>query len=583
MRVEQISLGFKNGLQLCLVMDVEFIPLKIRVYYLFAYRLCLKFCEVCIKLGFTKICFPFPCDLIFCPDITFDIWKWQMDTMRFLVFAICNFPPDSTPPVLADAFVDGQQTDAETMAVSWGGARDAESNVHGYTACIGTQPGGQDIAACQDAELDRSLQFNLLEFAGKDQWVVFVAVLVRNGEELESVLIDRVVIDDSGPTVVDFMTRRYHDGAYVDEPIVKHSEVRSIELLLSVVEENPEENVQVSMVETAVGLGPESYQDAAEWSEVTAEWAKKGYFVPVPITGLDLQHGVEYYVHVRTTNTIGRQAVTTSPTKIFVDLTPAIGQYVNTHNGASVMMEYRLEWRRMDEGNPEFSATYWQVGSTWAFYDPESEIARWEVSVLDANGDPDNALGTEKLEVEEDTVLIEELDMPHLFQYEVRVRCLTVANLWSEMISPPVTIDRTRPNTRQVLDLDAEPTEGILARVSSPESLLGRGFREPELLAPSDIIEVELDFVTALSELRVGFAAWDEDSGISLVQVAVGVAPGSTSIMDWTPVDHVGKRHVAVQLPDGTSLVRHLRYYVSVSSVNVRVAVLRCVEGCVSA
>lgn len=466
--------------------------------------------------------------------------------------------------------VTAQQIDGETMAVAWGGFRDRESNIHGFTTCIGTQPGGQDIAECVDLDKDQRKQFNGLSLGGRDRQSFYVSVMCRNGEGLESVVVDRVVIDDSGPEVMHFLMYRRHDNAYVSDPLIKSSDVKDIRMKIQVVEDNPEQTVTVALVETAVGLGPSSYQDAAAWSEVTIDWARSAPLAEIAITGLDLRHGSQYYVHVRTTNTVGRQAITTAPTRIFIDTTPARGLYVHTHNGASIMLEYRLDWKPLSEGNPTHSATYWQVGSTWAFHDAESEVAGWEVSLHDADGNPTQYLASTALQPQETTVLFEGLSFPHLFRYELRVRCLNVANIWSEMYSPIVTIDRTRPFVRQALDLSQIPLANTtLGNVPKPGSDLYAGLLEPEMVTPAEEVAVELDFVTELSGLTVAFASWDVDSGVPQVLVAAGVAPGSTTLVGWTPVQTHGRRYVHVPLPTGVTLQRHIRYYTSVAAVNV--------------
>lgn len=199
--------------------------------------------------------------------------------------------------------------------------------------------------------------------------------------------------------------------------------------------------------------------------------------------------------------------------------------------------------------------------------------------LLNADGNPDEPIAEATgVNPAFTTITFDGFSLPHLFVYEVRVRCRTDANLWSERTSERVTIDLTRPHTRQVIDLAAAPTEGTLAAVPPPGSDLARGFATPAFLTPSQVARVDLDFVVSLSRLRVGFAAWDEDSGIKHVMVAVGPAPGSPAILKWTPIKVDGVRHVTATLPPGVPLIRHMRYYVSVSAVNVSVA-RACVGG----
>lgn len=485
---------------------------------------------------------------------------------------ICNTPPDSTPPVTAQAFVEATQTDPETITISWGGFFDDESNVKGYTVCIGTSPGGQEVAQCENAERDKSRTFSFLDLPGRDGESVYASVLARNGEELESLLTDRLVVDDSGPVVRALHILREHDDKYVNEELIKHGDFQQIKAALTVVEDNPEDAINIAMVEVAVGLGPDSYQDAATWTEVLQDFNTNSGFAEIIVPGLELQHQVEYYVHVRCTNSIGRQTIVTADTVVFHDRTPAVPTSIGVHNGQSIMLEYLLEWMPLSDGHPEFSATAWTVSPMWSFEDPESEIVEYHVLLLDANGSPDMPIKETRIvdKPEETTTTFDEFSLPHLFQYEVKVRCRTDANLWSERVSQRVTIDLTRPNTRQVLDLAEPATEGALAQVPVVGTEAARGLFTPTLLTPAQVTKFDLDFVTELSELRVGFAAWDEDSGIKHVMVAAGVAPGATTILKWTPVEVRGRRQVVVPLPADVQLIRHLRYYVAVSAVNVR-------------
>ena len=562
------SLSVKNGLEVCLAFDVALVPVSIEVRGVLSFFICIKFCRACFKVFGKKICVPLPCGLKFCPGMGITIWRWGMAEIRKNLFVICNQPPDSTPPIATDAYVKAKQIDAESVHVSWGGFRDEESNVKGYTACLGTSPGAQDISACQFVELDKSILFTLLPLADKDWWVLYASVLARNGEGLETLLVDRFTVDDSAPIIVDILMFRAHDGNFTRDPLIKHSDTQSLRALIGVVEPNPEEHIAVSVVEVAVGLSPLSFQDAADWTEVLQDFNSNHGYADVTISGLTLQHGVEYYVHVRSTNTIGLQSVATAPTRVFIDQTPAVGRSVWVQNGASVMLEYLLEWMPFSDGNPEFSATAWTVSPVWEFDDPESEIVEYHVQLLDANGSPDVAIAEAYVDADQTTVTLDGFSLPHLSAYEVKVRAKSDANLWGEIVSGKVTIDITRPQTRQVLDLAQVPTEGLLSLVPQFGTPAAKGLYTPGLLTPAQISEVELDFVTSLEELRVGFAAWDEESGIKHVMVAAGTAPGSTSVLDWTDVEVNGRRHVRVPLPEGTSLARHVRYYVAVSGVN---------------
>lgn len=508
------------------------------------------------------------------------------------IFVVCNLPPDRTPPVKEDAFVSATQTDPETISVAYGGFRDPESKVGvceavvvptltcwrrawpqvtGYTVCIGSTPGAQDIGACQFRELDKSALFNLLPLQGKDGTLAFVSVLARNGEGLESLVADRLEIDDSAPVVTSLEVHRSHDDVFVSDPLIKHSDVQALKLRISVEEPNREPNVVVKMVEVAVGLGPDSYQDAAEWTEVTQDFNTNKEPATVVISGLNMTHGVTYFVHARTTSSIGRQAITTAPTRVFVDLTPPVPvSPVGVHNGESIMLEYLLEWLELSARTPAHSATTWQVGPTWRMADNESALVQCCAQVQDAQGNPEQPIARRCFSGDVTSDMMRGLDLPHLLRLEVAVACQNEANLWGTATSATIAIDKTRPHTRQALDLRGIPHEGSsLAVQPEPGSDAAKGLFQPSLLTPGEVSAVDLDFVVELTTLRVAFAVWDEDSGVQLVMVAVGDAPGSTSVSPWTVVDTGGKRYVEVDLPEGATLQRHKRYFVAVSAVNV--------------
>ena len=94
------------------------------------------------------------------------------------------------------------------------------------------------------------------------------------------------------------------------------------------VEPSPEAAVTVGVVEYAIGLGPDSYQDACEWTEIlhnfnepVVEEGEEAVVVvledgelgvswaEVAVSGLQLVPNVQYYIHIRTTNTIGALGV----------------------------------------------------------------------------------------------------------------------------------------------------------------------------------------------------------------------------------------------------------------------------------
>jgi len=477
-------------------------------------------------------------------------------------FIYCPFPKDSSPPDVSAAFVSAVQTDVETFAVSWGGFYDPESNVKGYTLCAGTSAGAQDVATCREVDKDKSRLLTQLDYTSADgNTLVYFTVYAENGEYLESSVSTSSVWSVELPLVSDWAVRNPKDESWTSQGIIKQGDPHSIRVAIGAITSQR----SVVMVEIAVGHGPASYQDAQVWTELPFPYDRtEGELWEYTLSGLNLEHGQEYYVHIRVTDDEGLQGVTTLPTRIFIDITPAVG-VVRPHNGASIMLEYILEWLPLDEPDPEFSATYWMVGASWEFTDAEgTELAECVAELHDAqHGHPDTPIATVEAPAEATSALFENLKLQHLSEYEVVVKCRNVADVWGEATSERIKIDKTRPTVIQALDLTAPQVTGVLSKNQTTTR------RQPVLLTELGKRDVELDYTLSFSELTVGFAAWDIDSGITHVMVAVGTAPGSTSELPWTYATLKTSRQAVIPM-DSSLLSIHRRYYVSVTAVNVR-------------
>lgn len=454
--------------------------------------------------------------------------------------------------------------------MTWGGFYDFESNIKNYTLCVGTGAYMDDVVECERLGLDQSKLLTQVDMDvfGEDGNVYFT-VYAENGEGAESAVWLGLDTTLRGPDVVDWAVKRAKDGMLTSQAVNKQGDPHSITFAIGTFPQTPDIS-DVAMVEVAIGLGPRSYQDAQEWTELPFPLQDtSGELWEYTLANLTLQHGVEYYIHIRATNDLGLQQVTTLPTTIFIDMTPAHGQ-VRPHNGASIMLEYLLEWLPLSAPDPVYSATYWMVGASWSFTDDErTEIAEFVVELHDAKyGHPDQPLRSQTVGPLVTSTLFQGLRLEHLSEYEVRVRARSVADVWGEATSSRVTIDLTRPTVLQVVDLAGpDLVDGILADQVSLK-------HKPVLLTPFGKRTLEVDFVTeSMGGLRVGFGAWDPDSGIIQVLVAVGVAPGSTSLLPWTLVTLDTPRQITTPV-QVTDLEIHTRYFVSITAVNVSAVVV---------
>ena len=115
--IPQAVLGLVNGggIRGCLDLSMSMVPFKISIDFVVELFICLKFCTVCMNLGFCEICVPLPCGFIWCPPITYNIYEWSMAPMVIDIFTVCSVAPDSTPPKIDRAFAHVQQQDGETV------------------------------------------------------------------------------------------------------------------------------------------------------------------------------------------------------------------------------------------------------------------------------------------------------------------------------------------------------------------------------------------------------------------------------------------------------------------------------------
>ena len=462
--------------------------------------------------------------------------------------------------------MNATQTDIETVAVSWGGFFDHESNIKEYTVCIGSVPQGVDYGVnCTPVNKDLSTMYVGLEMpkyaeAGE---LAYLTVFATNGEGHDAVGFDTISASYDGPTVVDWAVEDAF-GRLVSQPIVKLSDPSRVNFQVAMAE--PLGDATIEIVEVAVSDHPSAFQSGQEWTELPFPFANtQGQLWSMTLSSQTMKHNVAYYIHIRGTSTIGIQRVTTLPVQLYVDFTPSILSPI-PHTGNSIMMEDTLDWLPLDVPEPEFSATYWMAGTTWEVMDPEgTEPHEYVVELHDArDGHPDSPVATIHLPASATVAMFHGLKLPHLSEFEFRVRCRNKADAWGEARSARVKMDLTRPEVVQVIDLAGVQTAPPLASAYHSQR------HPPVLLTEFEQRDLEVDFVASFTnQLIVGFAAWDIDSGISGVKVAVGIAPGDASVLPWTRVAMQTPRQAVVPV-DTALLSTHTRYFVSVISVNVR-------------
>ncbi|CAE7856105.1 rad50, partial [Symbiodinium sp. KB8] len=332
------SFGITPGgaVRLCLSMDLAIIYPSITIEAYFAFRLCIKCtcCPIRIKIGFATIKLP-KCSLVMCAEKTFEIasYKPYGDAWHTTeLFKICNLPPDTTPPEIDGAYASALQVDATTVVTEFGGFYDDENYVRQFSVALGKTPMMQDIAEYFDDEDITTFTFNGVDCPGEDA-PAFVSVVAANVEGLASGISVPFVCDASAPQVLDIQVKNAATGQYLnygDFQVINATDVLSIRF--KVVE--PAEHAEISQVRFSIGT-QEGVDDVLPWADTGSQdlMASKStdwYFAEAG--GLDLQHGVYYWVNVESTNSLGLQAVFTSHA-LFVDHTPALPRIISESGG----------------------------------------------------------------------------------------------------------------------------------------------------------------------------------------------------------------------------------------------------------
>lgn len=566
--IPEASLGVAEGggIKVCIVLHFTLSPIAIVMKVGIGIYGCPLFCTVCFSVFGSEVCAPLPCGLTFCPRFDLTLFFWEGPVFSWEIFSWCNFPPDTTPPEIDDVStaVKATQVDEASISMVWGGFSDKESNVHGYTVCIGTAPGAQDVASCQDyTAKDTSSVFEQVDVTEFGDAEVFASIFCKNGEGLESLYADSLWVDSTAPVLHDVAVLREADGSYVQKPNVMHGNNQSLTFQVWAEEDNP--STQIAMMEYGIGTSEDNEDDVANFTEVgQADRLEAGDIGPYTIvrSGLSLQHNVDYYIHVRLTNTAGFQTSYVSDYVISMDLTAPTLLELDNHNGRSVYHEHSLAWLPLVRGEPlVYSATYWQVMPSFEWEDPQSELFAFE-GYLHVKDSPVPVAETRSSNPQASFLSFgRRLRLEHNKYYNVRIRAQNEANGWAEASSSYFLIDRTRPTTMQILDLGFIPTD---AQVPPDDT---EGFVEPVLLGPARVRDLDIDFVTSLDVLRVKFNAWDVESGVGRIFIGAGTSPGSAGFVPWTPLPVARARWAEVPIGN-RRLVRHVRYHVSVYAVN---------------
>jgi len=294
----------------------------------------------------------------------FDGWVWgpYSNAMSFTV--------DATAPVGPDAVNDGVGADIDFTAnnaaasASWTEARDFESGVARYWACLGTSAGTADVVALTDAGKYPNITFTVALQQGTKY---FVNVQAENGAGIVSAPVssDGFVLDTTPPTtpVVDDKTNITNDPTTLTASWTCSEDVSPI-------------------VEYMYAIGNSTGAEN-EWP-----WTFVGQDTQVRNSNLMLKNGRTYYLSVKARNAAGLWSDVGSSDGISVDTSlPANAVTVSIRiNGDATYTTSRnvnLSVTPTDQSSKIAQVQFSNDGVVWSNWSSPAVSYDWRMSELD--------------------------------------------------------------------------------------------------------------------------------------------------------------------------------------------------------
>lgn len=482
---------------------------------------------------------------------------------------------DTTPPICADGLKDidpsGRVDDWEAtyimdrLEVQFDCA-DPESGITSFQVAVGTYPGGQDVLPYEDVDevsTEEGSELNEPEFAEHPAAVprtydpivgtirspefvpvhgmrFYANIIAADGAGWVDVAFSTgVVFDETPPRHVAW---RVADGSIdlEDRNFTRRTDTLSATWLYAFVD--PESSIE----SYRVGVGSEpGLADVAAFVDV-------GSAMRHTFRGLHLLHASMYFVTVVAYNHATNSAAA-STNGVMVDLTPA-AVVSGPFDGSAFNVFFDAPDDRYSGFNTSFAAT-------WAFEDPESGVDSYNVSLIDATSGA--VVVPPRMVEKRTTVVLPTLPaiLQHTGQYLTVVTATNGAGEVSSARSNGFIVDLTRPVVPAVVHVTA----------GSPP------FPGTDLSEHSNIVRIITDVET---DLTTWWEAFDPESGLRGVSVAVGSYVGGEDIRAWETValppiatnpSAISRRVYDLSLPSSAESplwVNGQRTYVTLRAVN---------------
>ena len=430
-----------------------------------------------------------------------------------------GFFVDTTPPDSATARVQHSvhdltvavQVETGQLEASWSGFSDPESGIVGFAWAIGSTAGATDVlphtplGAAASAHTTLPLQ---------DGETYFVTVYATNGAGLvSSATSGGVTVDGSAPPAVtglELAPDGDNDGV---------AWVQSSASLTATWTGAADPHTDVSYKWT-LGSSPHG-QQLVQWTDV-------GSAMTASIAGLSLIPGVRYYASVESTNEAGLRAHVASGALAVDPVAPVKGRVVD--GTLSIPARYQLSTD--------------QLSCAWAgFVDRLSGIASYHVGFGSVPGTADIAPFV-VLSPGSASHVVSGLTLVTGSEYYCTVVAYDEVGNSASVSSNGVIVDSTPPEVGQVLDI-----------------------------APTAVLQglgtLDIDTIVAPSTISAAWPGWsDPESGVDVVEWAVGTTMGGTDVLDWTVVSGAMASASLDLAAAGTTIAAGTTVYASVRMSN---------------
>jgi len=330
-------------LQTCIQLRQLMIPLKIRVYLWYRFRIKIKLkvwlIGADIGLGWTS-------------KKTFKEWTWSAKQIDRILFTNCKTNVDRTSPVAGSC--SARQAADTKYLIQWFGFQE-DTKISDYHVKIGSIKGsGDDYSSWVGTSLSHlATDLNIMD--GRD---VFVSVRATNDEKLDSSLVYCPVFQARRKTP---KIRFVYDGTTIGTDSGYQSDTFSLGMNFALESDFSEiANLKWGASSQSSCMFDESESDVVPMMSV-------GDSNAIQVSGLNLKHGKKYFTRLYALDTIGLKTVMCSD-GILIDTTPPIP--VTFQDGAGKTDATFLPSLRRVRGKFD------------PFIDPESPIVRYEWKVV---------------------------------------------------------------------------------------------------------------------------------------------------------------------------------------------------------